>query len=416
MLKAVRVGKKDFYAYGEIIGHPLYHEIRDLAKHFKGVRILHINTTARGGGVAQILHSLVPLAKDLGIDMHWKVVQAEADFFVISKKLHNSLQGSSDSLSQRDWQYYEKQNQQFALAFDVLKWDYIFVHDPQPAAMAGYCNQTQAKDGEKRQGPRWIWRCHLDLSKPNPDVKRRFVRYLEGYDGAIYSLKPYILSRSPVKEVAIVPVAIDPVSAKNKLLKREEALSLVAGYGVDITRPLMVQISRFDPWKDPLGVLKAWELAKKEVPGLQLVLMGDSAHDDPEGKSVLDRVLEKVKGKSDVFVITDSNELAVNAFQTCANVVLQKSIREGFGLTVSEALWAGTPVIGAKVGGIVKQIKDGKNGYLVTNITQAARKAVHLIENPLKARRMGQWGHEYVREHFLLPRLLRDELKFLLKL
>lgn len=408
MLKAVRVGSKDFSAYKSIIGSAQYNQIKTLAKQFKGSRVLHVSATSRGGGVAQILHSLVPLMRDLGIDAHWQLIQPQNfDFFVATKKIHNSLQGGTLNLTEREWKLYDKENRGFATGFDASKWDYIFIHDPQPAGLLNYTEKGTAK---------WLWRCHIDLSKTNPDTKKHILPYLHNYDGVVYTLKQYELKGVKGPRVGIIPVAIDPIAEKNYHVSFRAAHRLVAGFGVSDKKPLMVQISRFDPWKDPLGVVGAWEIAKQKIPDLQLVLMGDAADDDPEGKSVLDQVMDAVDGKEDIFIITDTNDHVVNAFQTMANVVLQKSIREGFGLTVAEALWARTPVIGGNVGGIPEQIKHGKNGYLVSSPEEAAKYVIKLINNPLKAQAMGQWGHEYVREHFLLPHMLIADLKFLTKL
>ena len=399
---------KRFLDYRSVIEPELYDEIIGLAGKLKGARILHLNATAHGGGVAIILRSLLPLVRDLGIKVNWRIIDpTNEEFFVATKTLHNSLQGAKTTLTNRQWALYEMQNRLFAAKIQPINWDYIMIHDPQPAAMRQYTAEGTAK---------WVWRCHIDLSQPNPQTKKRFIRYLDGYDGAIFTLKDYVLSSMPPTKTTIMPVAIDPLDDKNRSISPAEARMTVAGYGIDLNKPLIVQISRFDPWKDQPGVVAAWRLAKRKIPDLQLVLMGDAASDDPEGSSVLEQVMSEVKNDQGVNIITDTNDLAVNAFQTVANVVLQKSIREGFGLTVAEALWAKTPVIGGAVGGIPTQIKDGKNGYLVTTPAQAAARIVELIKNPLKAQRMGQWGHDYVRRHFLLPRLLRDELKFLLKL
>lgn len=405
MLKSVRVRAKDFDAYKDIIGRTAYKEVVSLAKQFKGKRVLHINATAHGGGVAQILHSLVPMMRDLGIDAHWKLIQpSNFDFFVATKKIHNSLQGAKLKLKKSEWKLYDAQNQQFADGFKPDAWDYIIVHDPQPAAMRQYASANKAK---------WVWRCHIDLSAPNIDTREHLLPYLRQYDGAVFTLKQYTLKALKKPKVGIIPVAIDPIADKNLQITHRRARQLVGGFGINHSKPLIVQISRFDPWKDPLGVIKAWKLAKKKIPDLQLVLMGDAADDDPEGKDVLEQVMDAIAGQEDVFIVTDTDDHVVNAFQTMANVVLQKSIREGFGLTVTEALWAKTPVIGGNVGGIPEQVKNGRSGYLVNSPTEAAKYIVKLIQEPLKAQALGQWGHEYVREHFLLPHMLKADLKFL---
>lgn len=403
MLEPAHIGKKDFDAYQAVIGWRLSEDVKRIAKKFAGARILHVNTTEAGGGVAQILHSYIPMARDLGIDMHWQIMNAPMEFFVVTKKFHNTMQGANIPVSKKEWGIYEAYNRQLAADIKPADWDFIMIHDPQPAAAINYLDKGSAK---------WVWRAHIDLSKPNPAVKKRFLPYLNNYDGSIFTLKQYVLKGLEHKHIGIIPVAIDPLTLKNQKLDQDVARGLAAGYGIDIDKPFIVQISRFDPWKDPLGVVKAWQLAKKKVPNLQLVLMGDAATDDPEGADVLAQVMAAVKGQDDIFIITDSNDQVVSALQSTASVVLQKSIREGFGLTVAEALWKGTPVIGGNVGGIPTQIKNGKNGYLVNNPKEAAKAIVELVQNPLRARRQGQWGHEYVRRNFLLPHLLRNDLKF----
>lgn len=406
-LRRVRLAKASFDVYRSLIDKTLYSEVKKLASELKGIRILHINSTDRGGGVAQLLQSLIPLYNDLEIYSKWKVVEAPAEFYTITKKLHNGLQGDPTPINKTEWDYYKKQNQAIAKKLKTKKWDVIFIHDPQPAAIPTFAKVAPIK---------WIWRCHIDLSKPNKSIINSLTPYLKPFNAAIYTLKSYKPTEPKKLPAAFIAPAIDPFSETNRKLTSRECTEIVAGYGVDIKKPFICQISRFDPWKDPIGVIKVYRLAKKYVPKLQLVLMGDAAADDPEGKSVLGNVIKFAGGDEDIHIITDSNSLAVNAFQTLANVVLQKSIREGFALTVSEALWAATPVIGGNVGGIPTQIKNGKNGFLVSSISEAAERVVQLLENPRTARKMGEWGHNFVAQNFLMARLLHDELKLIKKL
>ena len=406
-LKPVPTSPQSFDLYRPYIDNRLFNEVKNLAKSFQNKRVLHINATPRGGGVDRILDSLVPMAKGLGIEAERQVLEVEADFFVITKKIHNSLQGGNELVREAEWQYYEMVNQQLASQIATDNWDYIFIHDPQPGAIAHYLPISNSVK---------IWRCHLDLSRPNATVAKHFQAYLPSYNGAIFTLPQYILPSLKISQIAAMPMAIDPLAPINRLVNLREARQLVAGLRVDIRKPIVVQVSRFDAWKDPVGVVKAWRLARRVVPNLQLVLIGDESVDDPEGKSILAQVIKVAQDEKQVFVVTDADDKTVQAFRRVARVVLQKSLREGFGLTVSEALWAKTPVIGGRAGGIPLQIKEGRSGYLATSIHQTAERIVELVQNPLRAQRMGAWGHEYVRGHFLMPRLLRDELKFLLRL
>jgi len=408
MFDSIKVEKKHFSDYKSIITPELYEQVLEVAKELKGKRILEISATAKGGGVAEILRSQVALEQDLGIEAHWWVLRGNHDFFETTKMIHNALQGDRSGPTETQWLDYEDLNRQLAAEVKPGDWDYIMVHDPQPLAL------RQFVPGADKA--RWAWRCHIDSSFPNKSVGERIAGYLDNYDGAVFSLKQYYLphlrGQTVAKHLAAIPVAIDPLSRKNQGVSHTEALKRIKALGVDIEHPYIAQISRFDPWKDPLGVIEAWRLAKQKVPQLQLIMMGDTASDDPEGVRVLEMARADTKGLADVFIVTESDDLLVNAVQQTANVVLQKSLREGFGLTVAEALWAGRPVIGGDVGGIPLQIKNGQDGYLVTSVTAAAERIIELVQNPAKATAMGQTGRELVRREFLLPRLLRDQLRF----
>lgn len=405
MLKKVKLNSKKFADYREIIGDELYEEILELARAFAGKRVLHINATAKGGGVAEILHSMVPLLRDLGIDAEWQVIEADRHFFTMTKKIHNSLQGFDEDLSQPDWELYEGINKKLAEELDPDQWDIIVTHDPQPTAMINYAKSSPCK---------WVWRCHLDASSPAAGVGELFSRYLHKYDGAVFTLPEYVFADFGDCKVGVIPVAIDPLSDKNKPIGKEEAARIVEKYGIDTSRPFITQISRFDPWKDPTGVVKAWQLAKEKIPGLQLALVGNTADDDPQSGDILADVKKLDKEDDDFYVVADkADDRTVQAFQAAADVVLQKSIREGFGLTVTEALWASTPVVGTRVGGIPLQIQDGVTGYLADGVTETAERTVQLLEDKASRQRMAQAGHEHVRQNFLLPRMIRDHLRFL---
>jgi trehalose synthase len=406
MLKSVKLPARSFEAYRELTDPAVFDEIQGLAKQLQGKKILQINATDDGGGVAELLHAMVPLYRDLGLDMDWQTIRrARPGFFEITKKIHNGMQGSRNPLSIAEWDYYEAINQEMAQQIDPNAWDLIMVHDPQPAA----ARQTISDPGRAR----WAWRCHIDTSQTNPNFASHFVTYLGGYDGAIFTDGRDILEGFNPPKISIMSPAIDPLSPKNRSMKRPDAEKIVAGFGVNLKRPYILQVSRFDPWKDPLGVIEAWRAAKTKIPNLQLVLAGTIAGDDPEGDITLERIHRAAREDKDLYMIVDkANGQAVHALYMLAGVVLQKSLREGFGLTVSEALWAGTPVIGGDVGGIPQQIEPGKNGYLVSTIEETARLIIRLVEDPEKAISMGAHGHETVRQKFLLPRLMRDELKF----
>jgi len=409
MLKKVVVGQRQFSDYKGLIDKKLYADVLKLAKKFKGKKILHINATPAGGGVAEILHSEIPILKGLGIKAEWQVLAASQEFFGITKMIHNGLQGDPSVLTLGQWDIYQQYNRELSSYINAAKWDYIIIHDPQPAAVLSYCAEhSHAK---------WVWRCHIDSRHATPNFIEHFKAYLKYYDGLIYTLKKYMIPGLIQPKLAIIPVAIDPLAVNNLTLDEETVKRLVAGFKIDINKPLVVQVSRFDPWKDPLGVVEAWQKAKKVIPELQLALVGQASIDDPESVVILDQVYKAVYGKKDVYVIPNrATDREVRAFQQHAGVVIQKSLREGFGLTVSEALWAGTPVIGGKVGGIREQIQNGKSGYLVESIDETAKHIIELVKNPAKASTMGEYGRRYVKRHFLLPRLIRDELEFLLSL
>ena len=317
------------------------------------------------------------------------------DVYAITKYIHNGLQGSAKRLDKKGWKRYETFNKELAKYIKPDEWDVIFVHDSQPAAVLTHMkNKGKAK---------WLWRCHVDLTKPNADYQKPFIDYLQYYDGAIYHAPEYGFDDHEPANLLISAAAIDPLSPKNKPMSKTQASKTLRSFGIDTKSPIVTQLSRFDPWKDIPGAVAAWQLAKQKVPGLQLIIIGMVSSNDAQGQAILDEVRKLTKDQPDV-------HLFVN------DIMLQKSIREGFSLIVSEALWSSTPVIGGNVGGIRLQIVNGKNGYLVNDVEELAESIVKLIQEPLMAEKMGKFGHEYVRQHFLLPRLLRDELRFMRKL
>jgi trehalose synthase len=403
LLQPVSLGHKALGDYRHLIGRTLVEEIHELAEPLKGKRVLHLSATAMGGGVSEILYALVPMMRDAGLEAEWHIILGREEFFNVTKLLHNALQGSPHGLTKGDWEIYERYNKLNANELED-DYDYVIVHDPQPAALRNYLNSHPGH---------WIWRCHIDLSTPNNEVLDRIVPLVEPYDCKVFHLKSYV-PRGVDGKVEIVPPAIDPLSPKNMALSPEDAAFVCDQFGVDVDRPLICQISRFDPWKDPLGVIDAYRRVKESVEEVQLALVGSMATDDPEGWDFFQQTHEHAAGDEDIKILNNLNNVGaieVNAFQSQADVVLQKSIREGFGLTVSEALWKGRPTIAGNVGGIPLQIEDGTSGYLVNSPEQAAERCVDILNDPELGKRLGRAGKEYVRTHFLMPRLLRDWLR-----
>jgi trehalose synthase len=403
LLQPVSVGHKALGDYRHLIGRALVEEIQALSEPLQGKRVLHLSATAMGGGVSEILYALVPLMRDAGLECDWQIILGREEFFNVTKLLHNALQGNPHGLSEEDWAIFHRYNKLNAAELDG-DYDYIIVHDPQPAALRQYLPD--------RSG-RWIWRCHIDLSTPNQDVLQRIVPMIEPYDCKVFHLQEYVPPGVDGK-VEILPPAIDPLSPKNMALSPEDAAFVCDQFGVDVDRPLLCQVSRFDPWKDPLGVIDAYREVKQQVEGVQLALVGSMATDDPEGWDFFQQTHEHAGGDEDIKILNNLNNVGaieVNAFQSQADVVLQKSIREGFGLTVSEALWKARPTVAGNVGGIPLQIQDGATGYLVNSSEEAATACIEAITNPELGKNMGRAGKEYVRTHFLMPRLLRDWLR-----
>jgi trehalose synthase len=405
MLQPVGVGHKSLADYTHLVGRPLIEEIRELAEKVAGRKILHLSATAFGGGVSEILYTLVPLMRDVGLETDWQVIVGREEFFNATKLLHNALQGSPQDLSSEEWHVYEKFNEINASQLSD-GWDVVIVHDPQPLAV-----RSLVPDKAKH----WVWRCHIDLSTPNEATLERLVPLIDQYDGSVYHLDRYVpAALNGRRPVHLLPPAIDPLSPKNMALSPEDAAFVCDQFGVDVDRPMMVQVSRFDPWKDPLGVIDAYRLVTEEIPEVQLALVGSMATDDPEGWQFFNSTLEYAAGDPDIKILNNLNQVGsieVNAFQSQAEVVIQKSTREGFGLTVSEALWKARPFIGGDVGGIPLQVQDGTTGFLVQSPEECAERALRILREPELGKRLGRAGKEHVRRHFLTPRLLRDWLR-----
>jgi trehalose synthase len=403
VLRSVNVGRKSLADYFSIVSRDLMAEIRALAEPLAGKRVLHVNATAFGGGVAEILYSLVPLMNDVGLRAEWKVMFGREEFFNVTKTIHNALQGDPRGISDADKALFERYNLLNAGGISD-EYDFIVIHDAQPAAIRQSAQQERA---------RWIWRCHIDLSTPNEEMLEFLLPFVSDYDLTVFHMAQYIPQQPGVPEPVVMPPAIDPLAPKNMSLSAEDAAYIVDQFGPEVDRPLMVQVSRFDPWKDPLGVIDAYQIVKERFPDIQLALVGSMATDDPEGWEYFSRTVDYASGDNDIYILSNLNNVGaveVNAFQTQADVVVQKSIREGFGLTVTEALWKARPTVAGNVGGIPLQIVDGQTGFLVDTPQQAAARCIEILSDPERAQAMARRGKQHVRHDFLTPRLLRDWL------
>jgi trehalose synthase len=403
VLQAVNVGHKSLADYATIATRGLMDEIRRLAEPLAGKRVAHVSATAFGGGVAEINYTLVPLMQSAGLETEWLIIRGADEFFNVTKTIHNALQGNPQGLDAEDQAIYRRYNALNAKEF-VDEYDFVIVHDAQPAGML---------EGFPSSRARWIWRCHIDLSTPNMQVLDFLLPWIQRYDATIFHRRDYVPADADFAHAYIWPPAIDPLAPKNMALSPEDAAYIVDQFGIDVSRPLLTQVSRFDPWKDPLGVIDAYRLVKEEYPEVQLALVGSMAHDDPEGWEFYNQTVSYSGGDPDIYILSNLNNVGsveVNAFQVHSAAVIQKSIREGFGLTVSEALWKARPTVAGKVGGIVDQITHGETGWLVSSSSECAEACMLALSDPELARRLALAGKEHVRRHFLTPRLLRDWL------
>ncbi|MBE9501959.1 MAG: glycosyltransferase [Chloroflexi bacterium] len=394
-----------------LLGSELIDEIVALGEDLKGIRLCHINSTPFGGGVAELLSSLIPLTRGVGVSADWQVIRGDRRFFTITKSLHNALQGSEYPLLMKEatQKAYKINNLENARELDP-DYDVFVVNDPQPAALRHFCDVDHAK---------WVWRCHVDSSEPD-EATWQFLRpYIEDYDAAVFTVNKFVPSDLKVPKIAIMAPAIDPFSSKNMALPSSLWRDMLDNLDIDKSRPLISQISRFDPWKDPFGVMAVYRLAKEKVPGLQLALITSFAGDDPEAWDIYAEVNEEADKDPDIHIfsnLTGVGNMEVNAFQSASGVVIQKSIKEGFGLVVAEALWKGTPVVAGNTGGIPLQMTGELEQYLSTTIEECAEKVVYLLEHPDVAHELGQMGKEHIRENFLMSRLLKDELTLIKEL
>ncbi|HEX9758199.1 MAG TPA: glycosyltransferase [Nitrospiria bacterium] len=372
--------------------------LKKLAEQLKNKSYLHVNSTSTGGGVAEILHRLNDIFVGLGIKARWEVIKGNEEFFGITKNFHNGLQGKDLQISKKMWAHYYEVNRENSKNLN-LSADMVFIHDPQPAALIHY---------RPKQG-KWVWRCHIDLSHPNRKIWEDLRPNVENYDAAIFSVSKFAQTLSIPQFIA--PPSIDPLSNKNRDLSKEEIQKVLEEYQIPTDLPIMMQVSRFDPFKDPLGVIQAYRMVKKYHP-CRLILAGGAASDDPESSEILARVREEAEGDPHIHILDlpPFSDVHLNALQRASTIILQKSLREGFGLTVTEALWKGKPVIGGSVGGIPLQINHGITGFLVHSVEGAAFHIRQLLHNPQLTKRMGEMGKEHVRQNFLITRQAKDYL------
>jgi trehalose synthase len=385
-------------------------QIYRLANSLKGLRITHLNSTSVGGGVAEILQILVPLQKDIGLHANWYIIPPNKSFFEVTKKIHNLLQGKKGNLSSQQKRIYSNYNRYIGSLLSKIQTDILIVHDPQPLGSVGFLKSNRPQI--------LIWRCHIDTSHPN-EAAWKFLRpYLNNYDHFIFTLPEYASSFLPFNKISTITPVIDPLSTKNVHLNKTGAKIYLEKLGIDTSRPLVTQVSRFDPWKDPWGVIDAYLIAKRKFPELQLALVAQNAIDDPEGIGIYQQIRTQTKKEKDIFIFMNlpDNDTAVNAFQTASDIILQKSIREGFGLTVTEAMFKGAIVIGGNVGGIKLQITDGINGFLVNSPLEAAQKIIHILKNPQIRGKISKKARVSVRKKFLVTNKLLDYLNLFKKL
>ena len=371
--------------------------IMRLCEALKNRSFLHVNSTRAGGGVSEILQRMIPILKEVGINARWEVIEGDKRFFDITKKIHNALHGRTEEITKDMWDYHFEINKKNAERIN-LNADAVLIHDPQPVPLI-----------EFRKAARWMWRCHIDVSNPQKDVFGYLRRYCERYEAAIFSVSKFTKAM-PVSEF-IIPPSIDPISEKNMELSNDEIKGTMDKFQIPADRPIILQVSRFDRFKDPIGVIKAYKNVRKYNDCI-LILAGSPATDDPEGEIILKEVKEYASDDPDIYILLlpPFSDRDINALQRGAAIVLQKSLKEGFGLTVSEAMWKGKPVIGGAVGGIPLQIIHGVTGFLVHSVEGAAFRIRQILNNPEMAKRMGERGREYVRNNFLITRQVRDYL------
>lgn len=406
MLDKVGIAEKKLESYRGIAEDALLDEIYDLGGDLRGLRLCHLSSTPFGGGVSELLFSVVPLERDLGIQVDWYALPRAERFFKVCKLLHNALQGASPQISEEDKKLYLQYNREIARGFAGDSYDAVVIHNHQLLPMPGYSPASNT---------RWVWRCHLDTSSPHPPSWAFLKPLVQEYQGAIFTMKEFVPSDLKLPLVEVIAPAIDPLSPKNRELTLAQCIDFLSELGIDPQRPIVLHSSRLDPWKDPAGIIRSYYLAKESVPDLQLVITSSLALDDPETFSTLRIVDDEAAKDEDIHVYTNMDgfgEIEVNALQRVCSVGILKSLREGFGLFVSETLWKGRPVLGSRVGGIPLQLAGRLDYCLVNDVNECASKLVHLLTHQEYASELGEFGREHILRNFLSPRLVRDELAF----
>jgi trehalose synthase len=389
--------------YGPVVGQEVIEQLQRLADRLGPRRFIHINSTRTGGGVAEILSRAIPLLQQLGLEVNWEVIHGDQKFFEITKAMHNALQGHKVTITPAMLDHYREINRENARRF-TWESDFVLVHDPQPAYLINFL-QPQAKQ--------WIWRCHIDASRPERQVWKFLQEIVSQYDASVFSMSQFA-QNLPHPQYLIRP-SIDPLSEKNRELSPGEIQKVLDRLGIEQDKPIILQVSRFDSFKDPVGVIQAFRMVRRHTP-CRLVLAGGEATDDPEGPRIFAEVMAAAKDEPDIQILllpSDAHH-EVNALQRAADIIVQKSTREGFGLTVTEAMWKGKPVIGGAVGGIVLQLRDYHTGFLVHSPEGCAFRIRYLLHRPEMARRLGKMAKEFVRQHFLITRKIRDYLTLMI--
>ena len=389
--------------YKKIVGNKVVKQIRESAVPLHGRHIVHINATSMGGGVAEILNSLIFLMNDVGIDTGWRVVLGSHSFFNVTKKMHNFLQGKKGNMTSNYKKIYLEYCKRNSMINHINEHDVVIAHDPQPLGMIANYNKRN----------KWIWRCHIDISNPNNQALNFLLPFIKKYDGVVVSSKKFRIKHLRKPQIIIHP-SIDPLSVKNKNISHAKAKRLLSKSGIDMDKPIITQIGRFDPWKGHIGVINMFKKIR-EKEDCQMVFMGDMASDDPQGPVLYHKIRQTADKFKDIYTITQKNDLLVNVLQRESAFVFQNSLREGFGLTVTEALWKGTPVLGTAVGGIPLQIINGKTGYVIKDEKDGITRALNILRDKSLRDKLGKAGHEHVKNNFLITRHLQDYINMLNK-
>jgi len=394
--------------YRKIVSDAVLNSIMSIADKLKGLSVIHVNSTSFGGGVAEILHSMVPLMASVGLDVEWNVIEAPIEFFNITKLLHHGIQGMKVDFDEGMKSFYLKINEENVAKINLDK-DFIVIHDPQPLPIKYF-----AKDHGL-----WIWRCHIDASSPYKPVWNFISKFVKLYDSYIFHMEEYVQPDLDRGKAFIMPPSIDPLTEKNREMSDSEIMDILDKFDIDPEKPILIQVARFDPWKDPIGAIKVYRKVKEREPGLQLLLVASMAHDDPEGWVYYEKAVRYAGEDYNIHFLTNVvgvGDREVNAFQRAADVALQMSIREGFGLAVTEALWKETPVVARGVGGIKLQVINGINGFIIKTVDEAAERVLYLLKNRALREKMGRRGRDHVKRNFLITRHLFDYLKLFYKL